>query len=281
MEIDDPMVSAQWLLEHIESPDVRIVDATWFLQDGRTTKTGRDAYNKGHIPGAVFFDIDEVSDQLSAFPHMLPDSIHFSSRVRKLGIGDGHRIVVYDQNNFMASARVWWMFRVMGHDDVKVLDGGFEAWKRVGGDVDEMTPFVTERHFTPRVRSDLIKTTSQVEEIIKSHSHRIIDARPLGRFLGTDPEPREGIPSGHIPGSAPRPATDLVNPDGTLKSEEQLSNYFEDRTRATVVTCGSGVSACIIALALARLSNWDVAVYDGSWSEWASDPDRRITIGRA
>lgn len=281
MEIDDPMVSAEWLKDHFDSPDVRIIDATWFLPVEGATTTGREAYNKAHIPGAVFFDIDDVSDKTSPYPHMLPDSVYFSSRVRKLGIGDGHRIVVYDQNNLMAAARVWWMFRVMGHEDIKVLDGGLEAWKRVGGEVDDMPPIVTERHFTPRVRSDLIVSTEQIENVVKTHSHRIIDARPMGRFLGTDPEPREGIPSGHIPGSATRPAADLVNPDGTLKSEAQLSNYFEDRTRATIVTCGSGVSACIIALALARLSNWDAAVYDGSWSEWASDPDRRITIGRA
>lgn len=281
MDTRDPLVSAAWLKEHLNSPDVRIIDATWFAPFATPSKSGLSTYNTTHIPGAVFFDIDDVSDTDSPFPHTIPDPVKFSSRVRKLGIGDGHRVVIYDHNNFCASARVWWMLRLMGHDDVVVLDGGYGAWRAIDGDVEDLPVMITERHFTARVRSNLIRNTAQIEETLKSRSHRIIDARPIGRFLGTDPEPREGLPSGHIPGSAPRPASDLINPDGTMKSVEQLTNYFEDPARPTITTCGSGVTACILALALARLGNWDVAVYDGSWSEWASDPSRRITQGQA
>ncbi|MGH1421006.1 MAG: sulfurtransferase [Hyphomonas sp.] len=281
MQTGDPLVSAEWLKTNIDAPDVRVIDASWFAPFVSPVKSGKKIYDAGHIPGAVFFDIDDISDTDSPFPHTAPDAIKFSSRVRKLGIGDGHRIIVYDQNNFCASARAWWILRLMGHDEVAVLDGGMAAWQAIGGEVEDIPAIVTERHFTARVQSNLIKTTAQVEQAVKTASHRIVDARPLGRFLGTDPEPREGLPSGHIPGSSSLPASDLVNPDGTLKSVEQLSNHLENPEQATITTCGSGVTACILALALARLGNWDVAVYDGSWSEWASDPTREIAQGKA
>lgn len=281
METGDPLVTAEWLKANIDAPDVRVIDASWFAPFISPVKSGKKVYNAGHIPGAVFFDIDDISDTSSPFPHTAPDSIKFSSRVRKLGIGDGHRVVIYDQNNFCAAARAWWLLRLMGHDEVAVLDGGMAAWQAVGGEIEDIPAIVTERHFTARVQSRLIKSTAQVEQATKNASHRILDARPLGRFLGADPEPREGLPSGHIPGSNPLPASDLVNPNGTLKSIEQLSNHFENSKQATITTCGSGVTACIVALALARLGNWDVGVYDGSWSEWASEPSRKIAQGQA
>lgn len=277
METGDPLVSAEWLKSNIAAPDLRVVDATWvppFLVD---RKTGREQYLEAHIPDAVFFDIDAIADPSTELSHMLPDPILFSSRVRKLGLGDGNRLVIYDQNGFFASARVWWMFRAMGHRDVKVLDGGFQAWQSAGGDVEDLPPIAVERHYTARKRADLVRDMSQMRQHVESNDITILDARDQGRFDGTAPEPRQGLPSGHIPGSKCVPASGLVNPNGQLKSQDELASLLGDYLTGPVVTsCGSGVSAAIIALALARLGHWDAAVYDGSWSEWATHKDNPI-----
>ena len=261
MESGDPLVSAEWLIKNFDAPDVRVLDATYFAEFTNPPETGRQAWARGHIPGATHFDIDHVADDSSPYPHMLPDAVKFSSRIRKLGVGDGNRIVVYDQNRFFASARVWWMLRVMGHTDVHVLDGGLAAWVAAGGGLEDMPPIVSERHFTPRVGKARLS---------------IIDARPDGRFFGRVPEPREGLKSGHIPGSVNLPGSALTTEDGHMKPASKLAELFKDPMGPTVTTCGSGVTAAITALALARLGNWDVAVYDGSWTEWASDPSRPI-----
>jgi thiosulfate/3-mercaptopyruvate sulfurtransferase len=276
MQTEDPLVSAEWLVRNIDAPDVRIVDATWFAPFSHPPETGRQAWTRGHIPKAVHFDIDEIADTSSSLPHMLPDAVKFSSRVRKLGLGDGNRIILYDQNSFFASARVWWMFRVMGHKDVYVLDGGLKAWIAAGGVLDDMPPITGERHFTPRVRTDLVIDARGLEALIGKAKTTIIDARPDGRFSGRDPEPRAGLASGHIPGSINLPGSQLIATDGRMKSSAELMKLFKDPKARTVTTCGSGVTAAITALALARLGNWDVAVYDGSWADWASDPSRPI-----
>ena len=276
METGDPLVTAEWLLSNIKAPDLRVVDATWFAPFTNPPETGRQAWSRGHIPGAVHFDIDVIADQTNPLPHMMPDAVTFSSRVRKLGIGDGNRIVIYDQNRFFASARVWWMLRVMGHRDVHVLDGGLAAWVEAGGELEDLPPVMVERHFTPRVRADLIMDAAGMEALVGSARMAIVDARPDGRFFGRDPEPREGLKSGHIPGSVNVPGTALITEDGHMQPASKLANLFENPAAPTVTTCGSGVTAAITALALARLGNWDVAVYDGSWSEWASSPSRPI-----
>ncbi|MDX1292603.1 MAG: 3-mercaptopyruvate sulfurtransferase [Hyphomonas sp.] len=281
METGDPLVTAEWLKEHISAPDVRVVDATWFPPFLNMGKTGRQAWAEGHIPGSVFFDIDAIKAGGTDLPHMLPDPVMFSSRVRKLGIGDGNRVVIYDQFNFFASARVWWMLRVMGLKDVKVLDGGLQAWIDAGGEVDDMPTVPVERHFTARVRSDLVKDADQVLAASRNSTHTIIDSRSPERFAGEAPEPREGLPSGHIPGSVCLPSGDLRTPDGRMKPADELRKLFADPSAPTIATCGSGVSAAVTALALARLENWDVAVYDGSWTEWASDASRPIATGPA
>lgn len=278
METGDPLVSAKWLLENIDAPDLRVVDASWvppFLTD---RKSGKQGYDEAHIPGAVYFDIDAIADQSSDLPHMLPDAVVFSSRVRQLGLGDGNRVIVYDHNGFYASARVWWMFRAMGHRDVKVLDGGLNAWTEAGGDTEDLPPVSVERHFTAaRKRADLVRDKAQMRELIDTKGMHILDARAPGRFNGTDPEPRAELPSGHMPGSYNVQASGLLNPDGTLKSADDLMPILADHLGAPVVTtCGSGVSAAVISLALARLGHYDAAVYDGSWSEWAADPDSPI-----
>lgn len=272
----DPLVTAHWLRQHISAPDVRCVDATWFAPWASGSGTGRDAFLRQHIPRAVHFDIDEIADTASPFPHMMPDAVKFSARARKLGLGDGSRIIVYDQNRFCASARVWWMLRVMGHRDVLVLDGGLKAWTEAGGQLDDLPTPPGERHFTPRVRTDLVMDLRSMEDIVASGRMRIMDARSEARFLGKAPEPRPGLPSGHMPGSINLPADWLLAEDGTMKSADELSRLLPNPAAPTVASCGSGVTAAILALALARLGNPDVAVYDGSWSEWASDPTRPV-----
>lgn len=271
--MNSPLVSAAWLKSNMSSPDIRIVDASWFPTWTAGSSTAREAYEREHIPGAVYFDIEHVCAADTDLPHMLPDSVKFSSCVRKLGIGDGNRIVVYDANDFFASARVWWMFRVMGHQEVYVLNGGLRAWIAEGGELEDLPPVVTGgRHFTPRVQTHLIKTASQMREIVDNDRVPILDARPTGRFNGIEREPRGNIPSGHIPGSVNIPASKLVGTNGQIADEVILSAALGDyRHHPVVATCGSGVSAAIIALALAQLGNWDSAIFDGSWTEWAAD----------
>lgn len=272
-----PLVSADWLKDHMAAPDVRVVDATWVPPFLVGRRSGFEQYQQGHIPGAVFFDIDDIADPDTDLSHMLPDPILFSSRVRQLGLGDGNRIVVYDNNGFFASARVWWMFRAMGHNDISVLDGGYQAWLAADGDVEDLPPITTERHFTSRKRADLVRDRREVSAASESNAEILLDARSTGRFDGTAPEPREGLPSGHIPGSHSVPVEDLLTPSGKMASEEalreRLAPYLD---KPVITTCGSGVSAAVIALALAQIGKWDAAVYDGSWSEWAAQPDSPI-----
>lgn len=281
METGDPLVTADWLKSNLSAPDLRIIDATWYAPFMNPEKTGRQAWADCHIPDASYFDIDAIKAGGTDLPHMLPDPVMFSSRVRKLGIGDGNRIIVYDRNRFCASARVWWMLRVMGHRDVKVLDGGLAAWIAAGGETEDLPPVQVERHFTARVRSDLVKDASQVQAAAASGSHAIIDSRSMDRFTGEAPEPREGLRSGHIPGSTCVPYTEVLTEDGRMKPAQELEKLFASPGSPTITTCGSGVSAAITALALARLGNWDVAVYDGSWTEWASDSSRPVATGTA
>lgn len=277
MESGDPLVPAEWLKQQFGTPDLKVVDATWVPPFLTGRDTGRQCYDKAHIPGAVYFDIDDIADQDSGLSHMLPDPILFSSRVRKLGLGDGHRIVVYDSNGFFASARVWWMFRAMGHRDVKVLDGGLKAWEDIEGEIEDLPPMPPERHYTARKRADLVRDMSQMRRHVDAADVSILDARDSGRFNGSSPEPREGLPSGHIPGSVCVPASSLLAQDGRMKPESELAEMLADHQSGPVITtCGSGVSAAVIALALARIGNYDAAVYDGSWSEWADNNDNPI-----
>ena len=264
----NPLVSAEWLMEHLEAPDIRVIDATWIPSFQNAKVTGRDRYMGGHIPGTVFFDIDQIADQDSSLPHMLPNSVQFSAAVRQLGIGDGNRLVIYDSNTFCASARVWWMFRVMGVEDVSVLNGGLKAWQDIRGRLEDIPSVPTTRHFTPRVNAELVKTLEQVEQHTPS---AIVDARAQGRFDGTQAEPRQGLPSGHIPGSLNLPWQTLINTSsGKLLDRAELETILPKIDGQIVCSCGSGVTAAIVALAYASLGKDNVAVYDGSWTEWAS-----------
>jgi thiosulfate/3-mercaptopyruvate sulfurtransferase len=280
----DPVVSCAWLAERLEAPDIRILDATMFLPgDPRDAKA---MFAERRIPGAIYFDIDEIADTLSSLPHMLPSPEKFSARVRKMGVGDGARVVVYDNQGLFSAARVWWTFRVMGHEDVVVLDGGFPAWERGSYPIETGPPQQRmERHFTARFRADLVRNLDDVQRIVSNGGAPIFDARPAARFRGEAGEPRPGLKGGHIPGARSLPSSALQTSEGFLRSAEELKQIFAeagaDATRPAVCTCGSGVTAAIIALALARLGRWDASIYDGAWAEWGSRDDTAIATGAA
>lgn len=276
------LVSTDWLGEHLGAPDLVVLDASWHLPP-----TGRDAYREyleGHIPGALFFDIDEIADTDSALPHMLPPAEKFSSRVRKMGIGDGKRVIAYDSLGLFSAARVWWMFRVMGHDDVAVLDGGLAKWIAEGRPLEEGVPSPrSERHFTARTKTMMVRDKDDLAAASQRGNAQIVDARSAGRFAGREPEPRKGLRSGHIPGSLNLHYASLLNGDGTLKDDAELRRAFEaagvDLARPVVTTCGSGVTAAILSLGLELLGHGKVSLYDGSWSEWGSDENLPVETG--
>lgn len=279
--LPDPIVSPAWLAERLDAPDVRVIDASWFLPgDPRDAKA---LFAERRIPGAIYFDIDVIADKTSNLPHMLPSPEQFASQMRKLGIGDGMRLVIYDNAGLFSAARAWWMFRAMGHEDVAVLDGGFPAWEAGGHPIDTDLPLKRgERHFTARLRSDLVRDLGDMRRLVENGG-AILDARPAARFRGETPEPRAGLRSGHMPGALSVPASALINEQGQLRNAEELASIFyaagADISRATACTCGSGVTAAVIVLALARLGRWDAAVYDGSWAEWGAQSDTPVATG--
>jgi len=277
MAEDDPktLVSTDWLEAHLKDPDLRILDASWYLADA-----GRDAkreYDAAHIPGARFFDIDEISDARSELPHMAPAPEKFISRMRAMGVGDGHQVVVYDGAGLFSAARVWWLFKLMGKADIAVLDGGFPKWQAEGRPVEDMPPILRDRHITVSRQAHLVRDVTQVAAAAKLGDHEILDARSPGRFAGIEPEPRPGVRSGHIPGSKNVPFRTLLGDDGTMKSPEALRAVFDaagvDLGKPAITTCGSGVTASIINLALERLGKADHSLYDGAWAEWGMYKD--------
>lgn len=245
----DPLVSTAWLAERLDAPDIKIVDASWYLPaEARDPKA---EFAAAHIPGAVFFDIDEIADDGVNLPHMLPSPVKFAARVQKLGIGDGSRIVVYDGWGVRSAARVWWTFRAMGHEDVVVLDGGLPKWIAEGRAVTDRLSPPRERHFMVRVANDLISDKAQVARTLETGKAQVVDARPASRFSGAAPEPRPGLKSGHMPGAFNVPMTDLIAPDGTMKSAAALGAVFEaagvDIKKPVITSCGSGITACVLA----------------------------------
>lgn len=283
MTEDDPktLVSTQWLADHMRDPDLRILDASWYLP-----ASGRDArkeYDAAHIPSARFFDIDEISDSRSDLPHMAPPVEKFISRMRKMGVGDGHQVVVYDGTGVFSAPRVWWLFRLMGKTDIAVLDGGFPKWRAEGREVEDLPPMVRDRHMTVQRQNFLVKDVTQVAAASKLGDHEIIDARSPGRFAGTEPEPRPGVRPGHIPGSKNLPFGNLLNADGTMKDAAGLRAAFEaariDLSKPAITTCGSGVTSAILNLALERIGKPDHALYDGSWAEWGMYGDLNVATG--
>ena len=277
-----------WLIEtdelerELDAPDLVVIDASWHMPS-----EGRDAhaeYLAEHIPGALFFDIDEIADTKSSLPHMLPPPEKFSSRMRAMGVGDGSRIVIYDSRGLFSAARVWWTFRVMGVQDVSVLNGGLPKWKKEGRALESgEPPLRTTRHFTARRNADLVRDLSDMKALVKDKSTEIVDARAPERFAGKVAEPRPGLRSGHIPGAHNVPFAKLLTKDGTLKPVPELEKLFAeagvDLSKPIVASCGSGITASVLALALAEIGHRRAAVYDGSWSEWGADPSLPIETG--
>ena len=278
------IVETDWLESHLASPDLIVLDGSWHLPTEKRDASAE--YLEEHIPGALFFDIDYFSDEKSDLPHMLPSTVKFASRMKKMGIGDGARIVVYDTSGIFSAARVWWTFRAMGHRDVAVLNGGLRKWKAEGRPLEDgMAPRRTERHYTPLQNAEIIRDVDDMKALIKKPGAQIVDARPAGRFEGRDPEPRPGLRSGHIPGSKSVPSQSLLRPDGTLKSLAELEALFKsvgiDPKKPVVTTCGSGVTASMLALALAVIGQTNAAVYDGSWAEWGKENGLPVATGPA
>ncbi len=275
----DGIVSTDWLSKELGAPDLRVVDASWYLpQQKRDAKT---EYAAHHIPGAVYFDIDLISDSSIPLPHMLPSTEQFARQISELGIGDGDRVVCYDGAGLFSAARAWWMLRVMGHTNVAVLDGGFPKWLAEKRLVEAGRAQPQPRRFTPRPDKRLIRSIEQVRDNLNTHRDQVLDARARARFKGTEPEPRPGVRSGHIPGSANLPYNELLDPKtGTILPKDQLIARFVaegiDLSKPVVTSCGSGVTASALALGLYLVDRTDAAVYDGSWSEWGTRTDTPV-----
>ena len=276
------LVETDWLQKHLGAPGLIVLDATWTMPG--EPKSGADLYNEAHIPGAPFFDIDDLSDTSSPYPHMLPTPEKFASRMRHMGVGDGMKVVVYDHKGLFSSPRAWWMFRVMGHDLVGVLNGGLKKWLAEDRPVESGPPALrSARHFTARRNSELVRDISDMLKEVPAGRTQIVDARSKSRFLGHEVEVRPVPRIGHMPGAKNLPYGALIGTDGTMKPAAELRAAFEaagvNPDKPVITTCGSGVTACILALGLAILGNEYASVYDGSWAEWAAVPEAPVVTG--
>ena len=280
---DDPktLVSTEWLAAHLKDPDLRILDGSWHMP--ASERDAKAEYDAAHIPGARFFDIDDISDHRSDLPHMVPPVEKFMSRLRAMGVGDGHQVVIYDAAGLFSAARVWWLFKLMGQNNVAVLDGGLPKWQAEGRETEDLPPVIRDRHMTVRRQNQMVKDVTQVSAAAKLRDTVIIDARAAQRFRGEVAEPRPGLRSGHIPGAKNVPFTTLLNADGTMKAPDALRAVFEaagvDLKKPAITSCGSGVTAAVLNLALTRMGKHDHSLYDGSWSEWGQFPTLPVATG--
>jgi thiosulfate/3-mercaptopyruvate sulfurtransferase len=279
----DPLVTTEWLAGELGAQDLRVLDATYFLAEhGRAA---RAEFEGAHIPGAVFMDMEDLSDTSSPLPNMLPSAEKFASRMQALGVGDGNRIVVYDNSPLKSAARAWWMLNVYGAHEVAVLDGGFEKWKAEGRPIEAGKPVVRHRHFTVWKDADQIRSIAEMRQNLNTGKEQVVDARSAPRFRGEEAEHRPGVRPGHIPGSRNLPYASLFNADGTWKQGEALRQAFADAgidpERPVVTTCGSGVTAAVLSFGLHLLGAKDTALYDGSWAEWGGAADTPVVTGPA
>lgn len=277
----DSLVTTQWLAGQLGAPDLRVIDATIFLPG-----SGRDAraeYEAEHIAGAVFMDLEEIVDSDDPAPHMLPPGHKLAGAMEALGVGNGDRLVVYDNSPLHSAARAWWMLKAFGARNVAILDGGLGKWAIEGGPVERGSPTVRRGEFKGRLDPEAVADLDYVSGIVHSDSHEIVDARPAMRFAGQEPEPRPGVMPGHIPGSRNLPQSELFNPDNSWKQGEELRAAFEgagvDLDKPMVTTCGSGVTAAVLLFGAHLLGKKDVKLYDGSWSEWGANPATPKAVG--
>ena len=286
MPYADPesLVATEWLAAHLDDPHVRIVDASFKLPG--ITPTAKEDYDRGHIPGAVFFDIDDIAAPGTSLPHMIPGPDLFAQKMEALGIGDGDRVVVYDSAGLSSAGRAWWMLRLFGHREVAILDGGLPKWRAEGRPLDAALPSPPRRRFTARFDPALVRDKRALIANLSTGHEQVVDARAAARFAGTAEETRPGLRRGHIPGSCNLPYDRVTDPSTRqMRSAEELSRLFRDAgvalDRPIVTSCGSGVTACALVFALHLMGHPDAAVYDGSWSEWGLPGDTPVETGPA
>jgi thiosulfate/3-mercaptopyruvate sulfurtransferase len=280
----EALVGTEWLAAHLDDPHVRVVDCSFKLPG--VTPTARADYDTGHIPGAVFFDIDDIAEPGTSLPHMIPPADLFARKIGALGIGDGDRVIVYDGNGLSSAGRAWWMLRLFGHHNVALLDGGLPKWKAEGRPLDTAIPSPASRQFTARLDPTLVRSKAAVLDNLATRREQVVDARAAGRFDGTTAETRPGLRSGHIPGSRNLPYEQVTDPaTRQLRNAEQLTALFREAgvalDRPIMTSCGSGVTACALAFALHLIGHPRAAVYDGSWSEWGLPGDTPVETGPA
>jgi thiosulfate/3-mercaptopyruvate sulfurtransferase len=279
--MSDPLVSTSWLAERLDRGDVRVLDGSWWMP--AENRDPRAEHVAAHIPGAVFFDIDAIADHTVDLPHMLPTPDAFAKAAGQLGLSRDVAIVIYDTFGVRAAARVWWTLRVMGFSEVFVLDGGLRAWRAEGRPVESGEAIPTPTQVAAAFDPELVRSLQDLRGFVDSGAAQIVDARSGPRFRAEAPEPRVGLRSGHMPGARNLPFDGLLEADGRMKPLPAIRSAFEaagvDISRPIVTTCGSGITASVLALALARLGRPDVAVYDGSWTEWAGRADTPVATG--